>query len=253
MMAFYTTDREKVTFGEDLVGAIISPVQTVFTSVSNGIGGFFGYFGDVNKLRTDNEAMSVKIDELENSVRRMEEFKIENERLKNMLDLKQTALNFDMVAAIVIAKDPGNWFNSFTIDKGTADGLKVKQAVITTKGLVGYIYEIGTSWAKVYTILDANSSVGALVSRTRDIAVVDGDTELANDGFCKMTYIAKGASVMVGDLIETSGLGGMYPKGILIGKIREIRPETHGISQYAVIETAVDFERISEVFVITQQ
>jgi len=250
MMALYTDNREKVTFGEDLVGAVVMPFQTLFTSTSKGVGGFFGYFADVKKIKEENKQMSEKIDELNNTIRNIEEFKLENERLKSMLDLKQDMWNYNLVSAEVIAKDPGNWFNTFTIDKGTSSGLSVREAVITSKGLVGYIYEIGTNYAKVVTIIDSNSSTGSLVVRTRDIAMIEGDLELGMDGLCKMTYISKDASVITGDLIETSGLGGIYPKGILIGKIREIRPETHSVSQYAVVEPVVDFERISEVFVV---
>ena len=90
-----------------------------------------------------------------------------------------------------------------------------------------------------------------MVSRTDDLATVDGDIDLLESGLCKMTYIAKGSNLTVGDLVETSGLGGTYPKGISVGKIKEIHLETQGISQYAVIEPSVDFSRIYEVFVIT--
>jgi len=250
MMAIYSDNREKVTFGEDLVGAVVMPFQTLFTASSRGVGGFFDYFADAKRLTEENKQMSEKIDELNNTIRNIEEFKLENERLKSMLDLKKDMGGYDLVGAEVIAKDPGNWFNTFTIDKGTSSGLAVRQAVITSKGLVGYIYEIGTNFAKVVTIIDTNSSTGSLVVRTRDIAMIEGDLELGMDGLCKMTYISKDASIITGDLVETSGLGGIYPKGILIGKIREIRPETHSISQYAVVEPVVDFERITEVFVI---
>lgn len=250
MMAIYTDNREKVTFGEDLVGAVVMPFQTLFTASSNGVAGFFDYFADAKRLTEENKQMSEKIDELNNTIRNIDEFKLENERLKSMLDLKKGMGDYDLIGAEVIAKDPGNWFNTFTIDKGTSSGLAVRQAVITSKGLVGYIYEIGTNYAKVVTIIDTNSSTGSLVVRTRDIAMIEGDLELGMDGLCRMTYISKDASVITGDLIETSGLGGIYPKGILIGKIREIRPETQSVSQYAVVEPVVDFQRITEVFVI---
>ncbi len=250
--ALYTADRKSVTYGEDLVGAIITPFQALFTSATEGIRNFSGYFSDIKELREKNKEMAEQINELSNTVRKLEQYKLENERLRGMLALKDTMEDYGLVAAEVIAKDSGNWFNSFTINKGSADNLAVRQAVITSGGLVGHIYEIGTNWAKVISIIDANSSVGAVIARTRDIAVVESDVELQNQGLCKMTYIGKNVSIMSGDIAETSGLGGIYPKGILIGKVREIRPETAGISQYAILEPAVDFERISTVFVITR-
>lgn len=251
MVALYTTERESVTFGEDLVGSVITPIQSLFTSISDGVVGFFGYFGEVDSIKKENKQKTEDIQRLNNTIRQLEQYKLENERLKRMLDLKETLTDFDLVGAEVIAKDTGNWFNAFTISKGTSAGLAVKQPVITSSGLVGHIYEIGTNWAKVISIIDVSSSAGAMVVRTRDVAVVESDVDLQQEGLCKLTYLSKNASLISGDIVETSGLGGIYPKGLLVGKIREIKPETAGISQYAIIEPAVDFQRISEVFVIT--
>lgn len=249
--ALYTVERQSVTFGEDLAGAVITPFQALFTSAVDYISRFFGYFSDMDRLKAENAEMADKINSLNDTIRQLEQYKLENERLRAMLSLKESMTDYEMTAAEVIAKDSGNWFSSFTINKGSSDNLVVRQAVITSSGLVGHIYEIGTNWAKVVSIIDSGSSVGAVVSRTSDIAVVESDVELQNQGLCKMTYVGKSASIMPGDIVETSGLGGIYPKGILIGKVREIRPETAGISQYAIIEPAADFERISTVFVIT--
>ena len=251
MTAIYTTDRQSVTFGEEIVGAVVTPFQSLLTSASSGIGNFFGYFGNIDTLKEENKRMQEEIYSLSDSVRKMEQHKLENERFREMLELKKSMADYGLVGAEVIGKDPGNWFNSFTIDKGTSSGLAVRQPVMTSSGLVGHIYEIGSNWARVLTIIDANSSVGAIVVRTRDVAVIESDAELAEEGLCKMTYVGKSASVIPGDIIETSGLGGIYPKGLLIGKIREIRPATAGMSQYAIIEPSTDLERISEVFVVT--
>ena len=246
----YTTDRESVTFGEDAVGAVVTPVQTLFTGIAGGITGFFDYFGDVDEIKAENKSMSDEIKRLDNTVRQLEQYKLENERLKRMLDLKESFTDYELVGAAVIAKDTGNWFSTFTIGKGTSDGIAVNQPIITSSGLVGHVYEVGTNWAKVISIIDANSSVGAMVVRTRDVAVVESDVDLQEEGLCKLTYLSKNVSLISGDIVETSGLGGVYPPGLLIGKIREIKPETAGISQYAIIEPAVDFQRISEVFAV---
>ncbi|OQB16043.1 MAG: Cell shape-determining protein MreC precursor [Firmicutes bacterium ADurb.Bin193] len=251
MAALYTAERQSVTFGEDLVASVITPVQSLATAASQTVIRFAGYFGDIDRLRTENERMQNEINELSDTVRTLEQYRLENERLREMLNLKDNAKEYNLVASRVIAKDPGGWFNSFTIDKGTSDGLAYRMPVITSAGLVGHIYEIGSDWAKVITIIDSGSSVGATVARTRDVAVVESDIALSGEGLCKMTYLSKSSTVITGDIIETSGLGGIYPKGLLIGKVREIRSETAGISQYAIIEPAVDFGRISEVFVIT--
>jgi rod shape-determining protein MreC len=250
LAALYTVDRQSVTFGEDVIGAVITPFQSLITAVSGGVGNFFGYFADMDALKSENARMSGEIDTLSGEIRKLEEHKLENERLRRMLALQDSMYGYTLAAAEVIAKDAGNWFDAFTINKGTNDGLAARMAVITTGGLVGHIYEIGANWAKVISIIDAKSGAGAVVVRTRDTALVESDAQLQQEGLCKMTYLPKSASVIPGDIIETSGLGGIYPKGLLIGKIREIRPETAGISQYAIIEPSADFERVSEVFVI---
>ncbi len=251
MVALFTVDRQSVTFGEDLAATVITPFQSLFTSASSGISGFFGYFANMDKIKFENAALSDEVNSLGNTVRQLEQYKLENERLRSLLGLKERMADYTFVCAEVIAKDTGNWYSSFTINKGTMDGLAVRQAVITSGGLVGHIYEIGTGYAKVLAIIDANSSAGAIVARTRDVAIVESDVTLGQQGLCKMTHIGKSASIIPGDLIETSGLGGVYPKGLLIGKVREIKPENAAMSQYAVVEPSVDFERISEVFVIT--
>ncbi len=251
MTAMFTLDRQSVTFGEDLVATVVTPFQALFDTVADGVEHFFGYFGDIDAVRQQNGLLKTEVNTLSDTVRQLEQYKLENERLRSLLGLKERMAGYTMVSAEVIAKDTGSWYSAFTIDKGAKDGLAMRQAVVTGDGLVGHIYEIGTGYAKVLSIIDANSSTGAIVARTRDVAVVESDVELQQQGLCKMTYIGKSASVIPGDIIETSGLGGIYPKGLLVGKVREIRPATAAISQYAIVEPAADFERISEVLVIT--
>ena len=184
----------------------------------------------------------------------LERYKDENERLRMMLELKSNAQDKDMVGCEVIAKDPGNWFYSFTVDKGSHHGIKVDDAVISNQGLVGRVTDVGHNWAKVLTIIDADSSVGASISRTQNLAIVDGDLSLADSGQCMMNFITNDSSlVVVGDTVVTSGLGGVYPAGVLIGTVSEIKSDAMGYSQYAVIDTAVDFERIREVMIIRSE
>ena len=250
--AIFTVDRQSMTFGEDLIGSVITPFQALLTSTIGSAENFFGYFSDINKLRLENAAQTDQINSLQNTIRQLEYDRIENEKLREMLSLKEQKLEYSMTAAEVIAKDAGDWYHSFIIDKGLDDGLSIRCPVITTAGLVGHIYEIGANWAKIVTIIDTLSSVGAMVTRTGDVAVVESDVELRMQGLCKMMHVGKSSSIMQGDIVETSGLGGIYPKRILIGKIKEIRPESTGVSQYAIIEPAANFERISTVFVLTE-
>ena len=115
---------------------------------------------------------------------------------------------------------------------------------------MGYINEIGTSWARVVSIIDADSSAGAIVQRTGDRGLAEGDLELSMEGLCKMTYVSKQANLVPGDYVETSGIGVIFPPGLYIGRIREVETQTQGISQSAIVEPAVDFSKLSEVLVI---
>ncbi|MBQ2696306.1 MAG: rod shape-determining protein MreC [Clostridia bacterium] len=234
----------------NIVGTVLSPVQKFFSSIGNGVGGFFDFVFDMKNFQQENLELKDEVNRLSARVRELEAFGKENERLRQMLELKEAETERDIVCCEVIAKDPGNWFYSFTIDKGKGDGLKVDDTVMSGYGLVGRITEVGPNWAKVVTIIDSESSVGALVSRTQDLAIVDGDLYLADDGKCKLNYLTKDTSLVLGDTIVTSGLGGVYPEGILIGTVSEIKSDSMGYSQYAVIDTAVNFEKIQEVMVI---
>jgi len=249
-MGMSTVERPKANVVENALGNIISPIQKFIYNIGESIENTFHFFREIKTLKEQNEELSVKLDQLEHENRSIQELKEENRRLREMLELKERMEQFDMVGAEIVSKNPGNWFHTFIIDKGTAHGLKKECAVITTKGLVGYINDIGTNWASVITIIDSNSSVASHVVRTQDITIVKGDLTLQDQGLCKMTYISKGSDIIAGDVIETSGMGGIYPKGLLVGKVKEIKPEAHGISQYAIIEPAVNFERLNEVFVI---
>ena len=213
---------------------------------------------EIDRLTIECNVKKVFIEKLEKRVKELEEqieknniYKTENERLRKMLNIKDTYKEFELVAANVTSRDSSTWFLSIIIDKGTDDGLSMTDTVITPYGLVGHITDIGSNWAMITTILDSQSTVAVMVERTEDFATVDGDVDLAANSLCKMTYIPKDSTITVGDTIKTSGLGGVYPKGINVGKITKIHPENKGVSQYAEVEPYVDFNRLYEVFVIT--
>lgn len=230
---------------------ITLPVQKAYHYASNGITNFFSHFGDISQLREENSELHNKIARLEETIKRYESYKVENERLHTLLDLKDTYKNFQLEAANIIGRDSSRWFLTFTIDKGTDNGINMTDTVITNEGLVGHITDIGTDWARITTILDSQSTVAVVVERTEDIAMVDGDIDLSENGLCKMTYIPKDSVVTIGDVVQTSGLGGVYPKGIKVGKIVKIHSDNQGVSQYAEVSPSVNFDKIHEVMVIT--
>lgn len=250
LMALSTIPGKKANFVSDVLGVVISPVQKGVSRVIGGIQGFFGSISNMGRYEQENKQLKEKVALLEGEVRETEELKKENARLRSMLDLKARDTVYDMQAAEVIARDSGNWFSAFTIDKGTSSGIAQGNAVVTSEGLVGYVYEVGTTWAKVTTIIDSTSSAGAAVKRTGDTGVVEGDLKLQSEGKCAFVYLRKDANVTEGDHVETAGTGGIYPPGLYIGRVDEVTVDANGVSQRAIIQPAAEFDRISEVFVI---
>ena len=158
----------------------MTPVQKPVNAVASWFYNLTHYFGDVDALKTENEALRDENAQLEKQLRDLDRLEEENRRLVEMLDLKDTHTEFTLTAARVIAKDPSNWYSTFTIDKGTADGLQIKQPVITAQeNLVGQITRIGSNWAEVTTVLDPANAVGSAVQRSRDIGIVEGDGDAA--------------------------------------------------------------------------
>lgn len=249
-MALSSQERDKPTIFEDALSTIVAPVQKVFFNIATSIESGIAFISEINTLKDQNETLTVMVEQLEEENRRLQALKDENVRLREMLGLQQELENFEILGAQIIAKDPGNWFHVFTINKGTAHGVKNQSAVITNKGLVGHVFDVRRNSAKVMSIIDSDSAVSALMDRTRDIAVVKGDLTLRQEGLCKLSYVSKEADIIEGDAVITSGLGGIYPKGILIGRITQISKRPYEITQHAIVEPEVDFKRLEKVFII---
>ena len=144
-----------------------------------------------------------------------------------------------------------NWTSTLTIDKGTLHGLEVNDCVISETGaLVGVISEVGTNWATVLTLVDTDTSLGAQVFRTGDLGLAQGNFSLMEDNRLRMEFLPTDCSLLGGDLVMTSGLGGYYPAGLVIGSVAEVQRDDSGATSYAILEPAVEFDALEEVFVI---
>jgi rod shape-determining protein MreC len=237
--------------GANFLNGALAPFQKMFTAAGNSVGGFFSFVSDMKKYEAENRELSKKVDELENKLRESETLRRDVQTYREMLELRDRSADRKIVACQVIANESGNWFRAFKIDKGELAGVRRNDAVVTTKGLAGVVTQVGLNWAMVTSIIDSQISVGALVTRTHDVVVASGDLQLSGEGRCRLLYVTRDASVVVGDTVETSGLGGVYPKGILIGTVTEVSKDETGVGQRALLDTAVDFERVYEVMVIS--
>ncbi len=240
-----------VTIFENVTKIVFTPAQKLFTNMSNGISGFLGYFSDKDKLNDEITRLKNENAELKKQISENEVSKLENEQLRKLLNLKSNNTEFELETAEVIARSPSNWYDCFTIDKGAADGIALNQAVISAGNtLVGRISEVGTTWSMVTLLTDPEHAAGAQVLRSGEYGICEGDSGVSSDGGCRLSFVSKNANIIVGDTVITSGLGGVYPKGLVIGKVQKIRPDIQGISQYAVISPEVDLKNIQAVFVI---
>lgn len=237
---------------ENAGGAVSVPMQSAVSESSSWIGGIFEYFGSVKKLKSENEQLKNENTNLQKQIRDMEGLSSENGKLRQMLNLKNEQTSIEMMAASVSAKDPSNWFAGFTINRGEKDGIKKNQAVVNAnRELIGQILEVSSNFAEVITILDSDSSIGAEIKRSSEIGIIEGDANLRYSGMCRLGYIPRDTDIRPGDFVETSGLGGVFPKGLLIGTVVEIYDENSTMSKAATIEPLADISKVNEVFVIT--
>ncbi len=240
-----------ITFLENITQVVVTPVQKLFTKAGDGISNFFGYFSSIDKLKEEIEKLKIQNAELELAIDKSEIALSENEELRRLLALKAAYPELELDAAEVVSREPSNWYNTFVIDKGAADGVALNQPVISAdKALVGRISEVGTTWSRVITLIDPAHSVGAEIVRSGEYGVAEGDASDSLGGNLRLSFISKNANIIVGDKIMTSGLGGIYPKGLTIGKVLEIRPDMQGISQYAIIAPDADIENINAVLIV---
>ncbi len=230
----------------DTVGIVLKPFQSLGTYFMN----CFRYGEDAETFEAENTKLKQELIVANKKAADYDELSKENARLRSMLELRESSTEFEVKAASVIGTDTQNWTSVLKLDKGLSDGIKKNDAVITESGLVGYVCSVGRNWSKVVTVIDATSSVGAKVDRIEEYCVVKGDAELYSKGFCTMNYVTTQSKISAGDILTTSGEGGIFPEGIIIGKINEIRPNANGLSLDATVEPAVDFSSVSEVFVI---
>ena len=229
---------------------IVAPFQRAFSWVGSQLTFITDTVREISNLHEQNKLLREEVRILRAQNLTASEYASENQRLRNLLGYKQTAIQFDLVAASVIGRESASWSSVIVINRGTLDGVANNMAVVTEMGLVGHVMEAGVNSSKVQLLIDPRSSVGTLIQRpeSRVAGIVEGD--IKNPSHPRMVNIPKDSDVQVDDMIVTSGFGGVYPKGLVVGKIVEIRNEEGGLLKYGVIDTSVNFEKLEDVAVI---
>lgn len=234
---------------ENSIQYITMPIQKGLNIVGDGLNGIVGKFEDTSQLQENNKILEEQVDQLSYDNNILEQYKSENERLKQLLQLAERYKKYPSEGANVISKDPGNWYKVFLIDKGANSGFDKDDAILAGGGLVGHIIESGPLSSKVLSIIDDRSSVSVTVLRTGDIGVLKGDIELIQEGLCKLEINIQ-SEVIKGDQIITSHLSAIYPPGITIGIVEEIIIAKNGLTQYAYVRPIVDFAHLEQVLVL---
>ncbi len=238
----------KPTFLRSVTGALVTPLQKALSSAADGAEGLFGYFYRYEALERENEALRQQLQAYEKLEVEYHAAVDQNAALREAAGIKQKRADFAMELCSVVSVAGSGFQSSLTLDRGSISGIEAGDCVITGAGMVGYVDQVGLNHCVVKTVIHVDFNASAAVSRTREVVVAGGNFELAAQGFLKVPYLENDADLRPGDKILTNG--GSYPPDLFIGRVVEVKQETHGISSYAAIQPAVDLSQLSTVFVV---
>jgi rod shape-determining protein MreC len=243
---------EKLAPVKEAVGSVVTPMQVGINSVGTFISDKLDNFKSINDLLEENDKLKDQVSVLSYENKLLTQDKYELDGLRELYDLDQKYLDYPKVAARVISKDTNNWYNIFTIDKGTRDGLAKDMNVLAGNGLAGIITEAHYNYSVVRSIIDDNSSVYGMFLKTSDTCIVKGDLQLMDDGKIRVELISKDADISDGYEIVTSHISPNFLQGILIGYVSDIELDASNMTKTAYLTPVVDFERLEEVLIITE-
>lgn len=253
VMIYSATSGGFATLPETLTGIFVTPFQSMTTSVSNSVSDFFSGLGGGAALREEVEQLKEENAKLREQLVDYDELKQTNDWYSEILGLHEENPEYTFASGRVIGRDPADFYGNFTISAGQNAGVEVNDPVVATDGsLVGVVEEVGLTYAKVRSIMDPSVKVASQVSRTGDTAYTAGSTvDLARENSLRMTTLERSSGAAVGDYAVTSGIGGVYPSGLLIGTITDISSATDGMTLNAQVELFADIYNLKQVMVIT--
>ena len=237
---------------KEAAGLIIVPFEKSIASIGQWMTDVQDSFREKEDLIQQNEELQTTVDTLTEQNNVLLQDQAELARLEQLYELDEEYTDYPKVAARIISKDPGNWYDTFMINRGSNDGIRVDNNVIAGKGLVGIVTEVGSNWATVRSIIDDSSNVSAMTVSTDDICVVEGDLELIGEGKLRFSQLYdREDKVSVGERIVTSNISDKYVEGLFIGYVSEIELDTNNLTKTGTLVTPVDFQHLKDVFVIT--
>jgi rod shape-determining protein MreC len=247
----YTVKREKMSAAENGLGVVLNTVQGALYNLNYKIKDSISFIFNFNDVKKENEALIKDNNELEGKALRYDALANENERLRQMLNFKDQRTEYTYLGCDIIGKSGENWLDGFVINRGSDDGVKDKMIVMTGEGLVGQVTSVGSNWAIVQSLINENIAVAATVNSTRENdGVVKGYRDYNDKLLAKIYYLPLDSQIKEGDMILTSGLGGLYPKDIKIGSVISVEEDKGKLIKNALIQPSVNFNKLEELFVI---
>lgn len=234
------------------VGYVLIPFQSGVNAIGTSLYNHIRDFSTMQEAQAENEELKDRVAELTEENNRLQAEQYELERLRELYALDQDYMRYEKVAARVIAKDSGNWFQIFRINKGSNDGIKENMNVIAGGGLVGIVTDVGANYATVRSIIDDASRVSCMSMRSGDNCIVSGDLTLFQEGLLGLDHVKKEADIQEGDKIVTSNISDVFLPGILVGYATELTTDSNNVTKSGQIVPVAEFDNLQEVLVITQ-
>jgi len=256
IIGYTSVERVNITGPEKVIGNILSPISKVTMSAKNKVTGLFGFVGDVFTALDDNEELKLEIERLEIEKKELENTIGKSDFLRNEQELVNSSEN-NLLKAKIIGKEPGNWYDNFTIDKGSQHGISKGDTIVQgieienqiyTEALIGRVIDVGDNWSKAVSIIDEWNSVSFKIIRTQDGGVISGSVDSILEGY----LFDYSSDVITGDQLYTSGLGGVYLSDIYIGEVSEVVTSQEELSKKITVKPAINFKKLYNVFVIVE-
>lgn len=247
-------------FTDRLVGPVKNTVSLIATPLQKGMNYMglwvaeeYDSFQEINALIKENAALKDKIDALTEENNQLKQDTYELNRLRDLYVLDQKYPAYEKTGARIIGTKSDNWYSTFTVDKGSKDGIEKDMNVIAGGGLVGIVTEVGENYSIIKTVIEDGSYVSGMLIDTGDTCSVKGNIKLMDDGLIQVQHFKHTATVRDGDKIVTSNISDKYLPGILIGYVKDIKTDSNNLTQSGYLIPAVDFEHLQEVLIITQK
>ena len=235
-----------------LLGNISTPMQRISTLVTNNAAATAKTGGkSKEQLEAENEQLQAEVNALRKKLVNYYSYQQENAQLRKFLELKNENQDFKPVSAAVVGRDPNDLFGQFTIDQGTRNGIALNDPVVTDAGVIGWVSGVSSSYSRVTTLLAPETQISAMDKVSRETGIVGCDIKSADANLVKLQYLSSGTKVAAGDIVVTSGIGGVYPRNLVIGTVKSVKHSNTDVSLYAEVTPAVNVKDIRDVLVIT--